>query len=610
MRIYTIFTTFAPTINKKQAMKDFWKIVLGAAVGFLLVNIIITILTFMLIGGIAASASALTASSSKTSVPANAVLDIDMSSLVIGEQTLEENPFEGMSYSGMNAEPVRTVGILDATRALEAAADDPSVKLAYIRPDMATGITHLEELRTALEKFRRSGKPVIAYISTPTNAGYYLASVADRIYMSEYHGGMNMLVGISGRLMFLKDLLDKLGVNIQLIRHGKYKSAGEMYIRNSASPENLEQTTVMIKGIWAEMAAPMAQRAGKSIEEFNALIDNLELTDAQAFLDNGLVDELVSYEGMKEKLCTHSGSEDFSSINTISLADYAALKVKKNYKAHEKIAIIYADGEIIDGHGKEQVAGKRFADLVDKVRRDSKVKAVVLRVNSPGGSVIASSQIKDAIDALRAEKPVVASYGSYAASGGYWISSCCDYIFSDATTLTGSIGVFGMLPDFSKTVKDIAHVGITAVPSNKHADMYSFMRPLDAAEVAFVQKDIETIYSQFTSLVASGRKMSVEKVDSLGQGRVWTGRDALQCGLVDRIGNLSDALEYTADLVGCYEYKLCEYPAPLTFMEQFMESFKSDKDEYLVKAFGLLDDLKELKEAKMYARIPYSIEIR
>lgn len=591
-------------------MKDFWKIVLGSAVGFLIVNIVITILTFMLLGGIAASASAFSASSSKTSVPKNAVLDIDMSTLVIGEQTLEENPFESMNYGNMNAEPIRTIGILDATRALEAAAIDPSVKLAYIRPDMASDITHLEEFRAALEKFRRSGKPVIAYINTPTNAGYYLASVADRIYMSEYHGGMNMLVGISGRLTFLKDLLDKLGVNVQLIRHGKYKSAGEMYIRNSASAENLEQTTVMIKGIWAEMAEPMAERAGKSVEEFNTLVDNLELTDAQAFLNNGMVDELVSYEGMKEKLCTHSGCDSFSAISSISLADYAALKVKKNYKAQDKIAIIYADGGIIDGRDKEQVAGKRFADLIDKVRRDSKVKAVVLRVNSPGGSVIASSQIKDAVDALRAEKPVVASYGSYAASGGYWISACCDYIFSDATTLTGSIGVFGMLPDFSKTVKDIAHIGITAVPSNKHADMYSFMRPLNAEEVAFVQKDIEAIYTQFTSLVATGRKMSVERVDSLGQGRVWTGRDALRHGLVDRIGNLSDALEYTADLVGCYDYRLCEYPAPLTFMEQLMESFESNREEYLVKTFGLLEEMKQLKEAKIYARMPYSIEIR
>ena len=588
-------------------MKDFWKTVLASALGMLIMNIVFFFLTISMFASMAAMTME---GSGVVAVPSNAVLDINMSELLIAEQTLEENPFAGMySAAGSAAagQEKRTVGILDATIALEKASVDPSVKMAYLRPDMAEDISHLEEFRIALEKFRASGKPVVAYIETPTNAGYYLASVADRIYMSGYHGGMNMLVGISGRMLFLKDLLDKLGVNVQLIRHGKYKSAGEMYIRNSASPENMEQNSVMIQGIWKEIVAPMAARAGISTEEFNSFIDNLELAEPQDFVDKGLVDELVDMDSMKAKLCSLTNSSDFSEINSISLADYASLNSKSTTKSKDRIAVIYADGEIIDGREKEEVAGKRFADIIDKVRTNNAVKGVVLRVNSPGGSVIAASQIKDAVDALSKEKPVIASYGSYAASGGYWISAGCEYIFSDATTLTGSIGVFGMIPDFSKTLKDIAHVNITAVPSNKHSDMYSFMRPLDSEEVAFIQKDIENIYVQFTSLVAEGRKMDVSRVDELGQGRVWTGRDALANGLVDRIGTLQDAVEYMAQVAGCPDYKILSYPKPLTFMEQIMESVSPTEENYLVKIYN---EVEGSKQAKVYARMPYTFEIR
>lgn len=586
--------------------KDFWKIVLASAIGVLIASIVSTILVLAIAGDF--SSDSAFATSGKKSVPANAILDIDMSVTHISEQTKEPNPFESFSFGSKASQPeIRNVGILDAARALEAAATDPSIKAAYIRPDMASDISHLEEFRTALCAFRASGKPLIAYIQTPTNAGYYLASAADRIYISNYHGGMNMLVGISGSMMHVKDLLDKLGINMQLIRHGKYKSAGEMFIKNSPSPENMEQQTAMIKGIWAELAAPMAEKAGMSVDEFNAMIDNLELVTGEDFVKKGMADEAVSLSQIKDKLCAAAGVDDYDDVPSISLADYAAIKVRENHKAKEAIAVIYADGEIVDGYGLDQVAGKRFAKIIDKVRADSTVKAVVLRVNSPGGSVIASSQIKDAVDALKNVKPVVASYGTYAASGGYWISANADYIFSDATCLTGSIGVFGTLPDFSKGIKNILHVNITPVPSNRHSDMYSFMRPLDGEEVAFIQKDIETIYTEFTTIVATGRKMSVEQVDELGQGRVWTGRDALERGLVDRIGGLLDAIQYTADIASMTNYRIEAYPKPLSTMEQILEAFEPANDEELVKIFK---EVKSSKEAKIFARLPYNIEIR
>lgn len=599
-------------------MKSFWKTVWASALGFLLVNIALMMFMSVVIGGLVASATP--GSKTVTSVPENAVLDIDMSSLVIAEQTSEADPFGSLSIglSGISAGAgAKALGVLDAVDAIEAAAADPAIKCIYLRPDDASDVSHLEEFREALVNFRKSGKAIYAYIQQPTNYGYYLGSVADRIYMSKYNGGMNMMVGLSGQMMYYKDLLDRLGVNIQLIRHGKYKSAGEPYIRSTASAENLEQQRVMLEGIWKEMVAGMAAKSEKSPEAFNALIDDLKLTGPEAFLQEGLVDELVSMDEMKAKLCTMTGASEYKKVNSISLADYASLTVKPNYKAKDCIAVVYVDGEIVDGRGTEEVAGKRFADIINSVREDEDIKAVVLRVNSPGGSVVAASQIKDAVDALCEEKPVIASYGSYAASGGYWISANCHYIFSDATTLTGSIGVFGIIPDVSKTVKNLAHVNVYNVNTNKHSDMYSMIHTLSAEELDFVQYDIERVYEQFTGLVSEGRNMPVERVDELGQGRVWTGRDGLANGLVDEIGGLKAALQYAAVRAGVTDYCVESFPKPKSRMESLMSSMQPDATDYLVKSFGIPESalktfksLSDLGSPVVYARVPYFMEVR
>jgi len=590
--------------------KDFWKIVLASALGVLLLSVALTILSGMFMGAILSSASL--SSDRVTVVPSNAVLDIDMSTLAIAEQTVEDNPFESISIGKRSVETTLKVGILDAVNALDAAANDPMIKMAYLRPDMANGMAHLEEFREALVRFRDTGKPLVAFVQTPTNAGMYLASAADRTYISNYHGGMNMMVGISGTLTYMKDLLDFLGVNIQLIRHGKYKSAGEPFIRSTPSEENLEQQEAMIDNLWAEISAPIAQSANMSVDDFNALIDNLAIVEPEDFVKYGLAHEAVSLEQMRAKLCTGTGASEYSDVNSIHFADYAAIQAKKmmseQASIEDELAVIYVDGEIVDGRGAEDVAGKRFADIITCVADEDDVKAVVLRVNSPGGSVIASSQIKDAVDRLRScGKPVVASYGTYAASGGYWISAGCDYIFSDATTLTGSIGVFGMLPDFSNTAKKIARVNLVPVSSNKHSDMYSFMRPLSGDEIEYVQKDIEAIYTQFTELVAQGRKMSVEDVDNLGQGRVWSGRDALQRGLVDQIGGLKSAVEYAEGLAGCGKCRIVSYPEPANMMDQILAMFETQNDNELVRIFS---EVEKAKQAKIYARLPFLIDIK
>jgi len=592
-------------------MKEFLKMTLAAMLGFLIVSVVMTIFSFALLGSLAALGS------SEPVMPRSAVLKLDMSTIALTEQSADSNPFEMLQKEG-----VTKVGIWNAIQAIDAAAADPAVSYIYMKPDMlmSSGMAEVEELRSALENFRSSGKAIISYMENPTNAGYYLASVSDRIYMTSYEGGMTMLTGLSTQVIFLKDILDKLGVNVQLIRHGKYKSAGEMYIRNSISPENRKQNQELVNSIWNSWTSQMAASRGLSQERLNAMINGLELNFPQDYLENGLVDELVTQAQLMDKLCALSVVEKFEDVKMISLQDYIKISVKPNLKAKEKIAVIYASGNIVDGKDRNNVDGDRFAAIISGVRRDSTVKAVVFRVDSPGGSVLASEKIKNEIDLLREVKPVIASYGNYAASGGYWISNSCDRIFTNASTLTGSIGVFSMLPDFSGTLKDIAHVNITTISSNEHGDMYSGLRPLSDSETAYMQASVEKIYDRFTATVAEGRNLEVPYVDSIAQGRVWAGSDAAEIGLVDGIGTIKDAIMYAAGAAGngmadLSAWQIVEYPKPMTTMEILMESlggssasvFEGTPLENVEKAFS---DWKADESGKVYARLPYEMSIR
>ena len=535
-------------------------------------------------------------------MPREAVLQINFDNVTLAEQTQEADPISMLTGGEMST----PLGIYSAITAINAAAEDPAVKFIYMKPDnVSGGLAQIEELRTALKNFRNSGKAIVSYIESPSNAAYYLASVSDKIYMTEYEGGMSMLNGLSSRMVFLKDLLDELGVNVQLIRHGKYKSAGEMYIRNSSSPENMEQNKEMIDAVWSSWADEMAQSRGITAEALNAMLDNLELNFPTDYLEKGLVDELVTREQLQQNLCNLFVVESFKDIKAIQLAEYAKLKNVPNLKADKKVAVIYAEGNIVDGNGNEDVAGDRFAKVIADVREDDDVKAVVLRVNSPGGSVLASEKIKAEIKLIQEKGiPVIASYGDYAASGGYWISAGCDHIISNATTLTGSIGVFSMIPDISGTLKDKLHVNLTPVNSNKHADMLGMTRPLTAAEVDYMQASVERIYTKFTELVAEGREMTVADVDAIAQGRVWAGSDALKIGLVDEIGTIEDAIRYAAlsieGVESLNDVQVAEYPKPQTALEAIMESLMGGENIFAELPF---------ERGKVYARIPYDITI-
>ena len=593
-------------------MKNFIKMTLATLTGLLLFGFVSV---FILVGVIGAVA---TLGKSTPVMPESAILTMDMSTIVLDEQTKEMDPMDALQGGNMN---IQTLGIYSAIQAINAAASDPAVKFIYLKPDAATGGTaRIEELRSALKNFRESGKAIVSYIETPTNAGYYLASVSDKIYMTPYDGGANMFTGVSSQMIFLKDLLEKIGVNVQLIRHGKYKSAGEMYIRSNPSKENMEQNRAMIDSIWENWAAEIATSRGISTDDLNAMLNDLKLNFPEDFVANGLVDELANGEQMRRKLADLYVCDDPDKIKTISLSDYATLKNPYNLKSKGKVAVIYANGNIVDGKDAQQVAGDRFAKIISEARKDTTIKAAVLRVNSPGGSVIASEKIKAELELLQERIPVVASYGNYAASGGYWISAGCDKIYTNATTLTGSIGVFSMIPDFSKTVNDKLHVNITPVNSNRHADMFSLMRPLTDVEVAYMQASVEKIYTKFTSLVAEGRDMTVERVDEIAQGRVWSGAEALDINLVDQIGTIEDAVNWAALAIegvnSVEDVNIVDYPKPMTKIEMLLETLEGQKDKNILartpfKAIGeAFGSWTEDQTGKVYARMPYEMVIQ
>ena len=609
---------------------EFFKWVLAVICGLFVWGLVKAIFFIMMIGSLASSAAS--SSGSSALIPKEGVLLMDMSKLIITEQTTEGMPTMSLnSLSGLGSGTmIAPVGVYDAVRAIHTAAADPGVKLILLKTDnIASELSNVSEVRKALADFRKSGKAVVAYGEAYTSGSYYLASIADKIYTTSHHGGNNFMLGLGGRMIFLKDLLDKLGVNYQLIRHGKYKSAGEMYIRNTPSPENMEQNQVMIDSMWESIANETAQARGISVDSLNYFIDNLSINFPEDMTKHNLADEILTVEGYKEKMAVLAGKDKYKDVKFIPFKDYVTAKVKPNTASKKKIAVIYADGNIVEQEDPNNISGDRFANIIAKVRADSTIKAVVLRVNSPGGTVLAASKIKEEIDLTRAVKPVVASYGAYAASGGYWISNSCDHIFSGATTLTGSIGCFSAIPEFSKTVKDIAKVNIVPVNSHKHSDMVSLMRPFNEEETRLMQDYVDDIYTNFVNIVAEGRDMSYEAVDEIAQGRVWTGADALKIGLVDEIGTLEDAITYAASMAGdpdVASWNVVGYPKPLTVMQQIMAQLggKSTNPEEIVENVlegtpmeGIAKSLLDWKNTwtkgngqLMFARLPFEIEIR
>lgn len=581
-------------------MKNFLKTTLAVILGSLVAMAICTFLFFGLVGSLAALGD-----SQEPVVPAKAILKIDFSTPVteLGQEDAMQ------AFQSFNFNSVKPLGILKAVKAIEMAATDPAIKFIYINPnEMNIGMANLEEVRNALVNFRKSGKAIISYADNFSQGGYYLASVSDKIYLNS--DGSGAIVGLGSTMMFFKDLLDKLGIEVQLIRHGKFKAAAEQFVADGISKENYEQNKEMIDSIWETWTREIGESRDIDPAHLNALVDDLKLFSAESLKEHGLIDDAVTRDQMQATLCNLFGASKDKDLKVISLAKYAEAVVKPNVKAKGKIAVIYADGEITmsDPQG---LSAKKFYPIIREIRQDSSIKAVVLRVNSPGGDAQAAEILNKELQLLRTNKPLIVSMGEYAASGGYWISANSEKIFADNTTITGSIGVFSMAMNYGTGLKKHLKVNTADISSNKHSNMLNGIDPLDAKEVAFMQGMVEDIYTKFTALVSEGRDLPVEYVDEVGQGRVWTGADALERRLADEKGGILDALNYAAASANLDDYRIVEYPAAKTSMEQFMEMLQgaeasvkamADPEETLKNIYSKLGSEGEFR---VYARHPY-----
>ena len=496
-----------------------------------------------------------------------------------------------------------SVSLLDLERALEQAAEDPKISLVFLTPDnLSAGPATTEEIRAALARFRDSGKPILSYSTGFSANTYYLASVADKVVLNP--AGYGMLSGMSSTQYFLKDALDSLGIRMQLIRHGKYKSAGERYIRNDISPENREQYETMLRSLWTNRMEEIAASRGTTVAALDSLVDHLALDAPESWLKNGLVDELAHKDEVEHYFAVLFGRAA-DDLDVITLDEYTD-KIKKG--SGDKIAVVFADGEI-SRDGSSGIVGNRMANTLATVRRDDDIKAVVFRVNSPGGEVVASDLIRREIELLRQEgKPVIASYGDYAASGGYWISSPADRIFSGRSTLTGSIGVFGLVPVIGDAVKKHLKVNMVSVNTHAHSDAMTGVRAMDEEETAMYQEHIEAVYDRFVSLVAESRDKTREEVDEIAQGRVWAGRDAIGIGLVDEFGTLMDAIRYAADKAGLKHYRIVRYPVKKKGLKALLSD---DEPAPLVRMPEALAPLEVYTSGEhTLARMPYVIAIQ
>ncbi|MDE6307542.1 MAG: signal peptide peptidase SppA, partial [Bacteroidales bacterium] len=503
-------------------------------------------------------------------------------------------------------------------KAIRRAKTDDQIAGIVFRPGLNAGISaaNTEELRAALADFKESGKFIYAYADMYAQNLYWLATVADTIALQP-EGSVDFR-GISMDIMFYKELLNKIGVDMQILRHGKFKSAVEPYIQNEMSPANREQYERLAHSIWNRIAEDVA--AGRNLSR--AAVDEAASEVYGMFpeqaLAHGMIDLVTPEGGFTAILLDKMDVEDEDDLKTISISDYAAIP-EPMVKTTDKIAVIYANGEIGMGKGSEtEIGTENIVKALKEAADDEKVKAIVLRVNSPGGSVLTSDIIYHEVLNAKAKKPLIASFGSYAASGGYYISCAADHIFAQPTTLTGSIGVFGMIPNIGKTMRRIG-VHTDGVKTHPYAGSPSLMRAMTPGERALQQSGIENIYAGFIGKVAKGRGMNTAAVDSIGQGRVWSGTDGLRVGLVDELGGLEDAIAYAADKAGLEQYKVAEYPKQKSTYEVVMESLTEMRTNKVTRAlteevgpeaallYRTVSDVKKANGMVVWSRMPYGL---
>ena len=587
-------------------MKEFFRTFLAVILAMVVMNILAFFMCIFLLASLA------TFQTSKLIVQDNSVLTITLEDPIIDRSTPKKYTFDWLA-GAFSLD--KNLGLREVTEAIRDAAENPKIKGINLELTSAvpTSISLLEEVRTALEKFKESGKFVYAYSSSGySQKGYYIASVADKVYLSPV--GDIDFKGLCYSIPFFKDFFDKYNIEMQIIRHGKYKSAVEPYMSNKMSDENREQISSYVNSTWDNILLPISVSRNISVEDLNNYADELAVTNAKQAQKLNFVDGIIYQDEYYALLKEMAGVSPDKKLRQVELEKYDVDDSNKKYLEKEgHIAIIYAQGDIIEGKSTQSSMGNEsICAALRDAREDKKVKAIVFRVNSPGGSALASEFILRELKLTVKEKPVVVSMGTYAASGGYYISCAADYIFADPTTLTGSIGVFGMVPCFQKLLQNDLKINFESVKTNKNADyLTTVVESLSPYQVTVIQNSIEEIYDTFISHVAEGRNMTKEQVDAIAQGRVWTGSEAVDIGLVDELGNLEDAIAFTAQRAGLNQYKIKEFPRQKDFFEELMENFSDMASVKLFKHNQISPFLEAMEKAAtmqgVQARMPFEL---
>ena len=586
-------------------MKSFFKNVLSTIVGMVLAVIVIMLL---FVGIISLSISSIN-NEDEVIVKENSILKIDLANTTVVERT-SENPFDGLNFSGEVATTIELKQVLDN---IEKAKTDENIKAIYLNTSFVNaGISQIEEIRNKLLDFKLSGKPIIAYAEVYSQAAYYLASASNKIYLNPE--GIIEIKGLSVSFMSFKGLLEKLDIEVQIIRHGKFKSAVEPFILDKMSDSNREQMQLFLNSVADNIMDSIARQRGLTLSEIQRHANNLSLENAKSCLDLNYVDALLYQDQLEDTLKTLAGAEKLSFV---TLSKYTHAKGNKKEISRNKIAIVYATGTINSGKGDENSIGSETtAKAIKKAREDKNVKAIVFRINSGGGSALASDVIWRETILAKAKKPLVVSMGDYAASGGYYIACAADSVIANPTTLTGSIGVFGMIPNMSKFYENKLGILIDTVNTGKYADM-GVNRALSIFEKNKIQKSVSDMYISFITKVGEGRNMSAEAVDEIGQGRIWTGYDAKAIGLIDAYGGIEKAIGVAASLAEIEDYRIISLPKKKDpFTELALKLGKSSSfADILFTKLGLKTEFTQpietlLKSDKIQARIPFIMELK
>lgn len=591
-------------------MKSFLKFTLASVVGFLITGILLIFIVMGIIGSIVA-----TAKDDSVSIKAKTVLTLNLSNGVV--ERAAENPLEDFNFQTLK--PTGKVGLNEILANLKKAKDDENIKGVYINSSgIAAGTGTIEEIRNALIDFKTSGKFIISYSDVYTQGSYYLSTVSDKIYLNPE--GFIELKGLSAQLMFFKDALDKLGVEPIIIRgkNNKFKSAVEPYMYNHISEANKLQTLTYVGSIWNHILKGISETRGISVEQLNMMADEMLIDNAKSAKEYKLIDDLKYYDEVLAELKEKSETDSADDINFMSISSYSKTPKASKGKGliKEKIAVVYANGEIHMGEGSmNEIGSDGLSSAIREARLDSSVKAIVLRVNSPGGSALASEVIWREVVLAKKAKPVVISMGDVAASGGYYIAAPADRIYANPVTITGSIGVFGILWNGQNLMNKVG-INSDAVNTNKHSDIGNMTRPMTDAEYATIQKSVEDIYGVFIGHVAEGRGKSTQEIDEIGQGRVWSGQNAKEIGLVDEFGGLYDAIDGAKELAKLEDFRLVEYPKQKDPLEQLMKDFGGQVKAYVIetelgssyKYYNRLNKLTKIEGVQ--ARLPFVVDIQ